>query len=89
MASHPHPPRIAALSITEGAWSRSFGKRVRVTKSGTGALALEYGELVSEHEDLGVLGGRGHPMDPKQFGDTADQAVEEAGRHSWRASLFR
>ncbi len=42
---------------------------------------------MTEHEDPGVLGRCVHPMDPKQFGDTADHAVDEAERHSWRASL--
>ena len=42
---------------------------------------MEHGELVTEHEDLGVLGRGVHPMDPKQFGNTADKTVDEAERH--------
>jgi hypothetical protein len=45
--------------------------------------------LVTEHEDLGILGRGVHLMDPKQFANTADQAVDEAERHSWRAALSR
>ena len=44
-------------------------------EAGTGDLAAEDGQLVAKHEDLGVLGGGVHPMDPKQFGHAADQAV--------------
>jgi hypothetical protein len=51
------------------------------------ALALEYPELVTEHEDLGVLGRCVHPMDPKQLGNAADETVEEAERHGRGASL--
>jgi hypothetical protein len=50
-------------------------------------LALEYGELVTEHEDLGVLGRGVHPTDPKQFGNAADKTVDEAERHGLGASL--
>ena len=60
---------------------------VRPGEAGTGDLPAQGGQLVTEHEDLGVLGGRLHPMDPKQFANTADQAVGEAERHGRGASL--
>ena len=47
----------------------------RLLLRGTGDLAVEDGQLVVKHEDLGVLGDGVHPMDPKQFGHAANQAV--------------
>jgi hypothetical protein len=58
-------------------------------EAGTGDLAAEDGQLVAKHEDLGVLGGAVHAMDPKQFGHAADQAVQEAERHGPGASPSR
>jgi hypothetical protein len=44
-------------------------------------LAAEDGELVSEHEDLGILGDVAHPMQPSGLDDATDKAIEEAEGH--------
>jgi hypothetical protein len=54
---------------------------VRPPEAGTGDLAAQYGELVAQHEDFGVLGDGVHPVDPAQLQDVSDEAVEEAERH--------
>src|SRR5580704_13846706 len=51
-------PPITRDEASEGA-DRSIGP----SEAGTGGLALEHGELVAQHEDLGILGRRVHPMD--------------------------
>jgi hypothetical protein len=61
-------------------------RSIRPGEAGTGGLALEHGQLVTQHEDLGVLGHRVHPMNPNHLDDTADEAVEEGERHGRRAS---
>ena len=43
-------------------------------KESTGDLALENGELVAQHEDLGFRRHRVHPVDTDRFQD-ADKAV--------------
>ena len=67
-------PPIAWHQPRQGGGERPVGPG----EPGTGDLTLKYGELVAKHENLGVLGGRVCPMDPKQFGHTADQVIEEA-----------
>ena len=61
-------------------------RSIRPGEAGTGGLAPEHGELVAEHEDLGVLGHRVHPVDADRFEDAVDEAVEEGERHGRRAS---
>ena len=41
-------------------------------------MPAQNGQLVAQHEDLGVLGDGVHPVDPDQLDDASDQAVEEA-----------
>jgi hypothetical protein len=44
-------------------------------------LTAQDGQLLAEHQDLGVLDDRAHPVDPDKLQDAADQAVEERERH--------
>ena len=57
---------------------------VRPGEAGTGDLAAQDGELVSEDEDLGVLGHRVYPVHPDTLKHATDQAVEETERHGGR-----
>jgi hypothetical protein len=52
---------------------------------GTGDLSPQHGQLVAQHEYLGVLGGWFHPMDADQPDDAANRAVKEGKRHELRA----
>ena len=52
-------------------------------------LAAQDGQLVAEHQDLGVLGDGVHPVDAQELDDATDQAVEEAERHGAAGSLVR
>lgn len=60
---------------------------VRPGEAGTCDLATPDGQLVTEDEDLGILGRGDHPMDPKQFTNTAYKTLEEAERHARGALL--
>ena len=74
-------PALTRDDVSEGADERS----VRPGEARTGDLALEDGELVVQHEDLGVFGHNVHLVDADRFGDAANQAVEEGERHEQRA----
>jgi hypothetical protein len=47
---------------------------VRV-EAGTGDLALEHGQLMAQHEDLGVLGHAARLVDADRLYDATDEAV--------------
>ena len=49
-------------------------------------LALEHGQLMAQHEDLGVLGYAVHLVDADRLCDATDEVVEEGERHRRRAS---
>ena len=52
-------------------------------------LTAQHGQLVAEHQDLGIFGDGVHPVDPHELDDATDQAVEEAERHGPAASPRR
>ena len=52
-------------------------------------LAAEDSQLLAEHQDLGVLGDRFHPVDAQELNDAANQAAEEAEHHGTVASMSR
>ena len=56
-------PPLTRDEASEGTDERS----VRPGKAGTADLALEYGELVAQHEDLRFLRHRVHPVDANRF----------------------
>jgi hypothetical protein len=55
-------------------------------EAGTCNLAAQHGQLVTEYEDLRLLGRGVHPMDTEQPEDATDQTVEEGQGHEGRAS---
>ena len=73
-------PPVTGDQASEGADERS----IRPGEAGIG-LALEHRQLVTQHEDLGVLGHRVHLVDADRFGDAQKEAVEEGERHEQRA----
>ena len=75
-------PPLTGDQASEGTDERS----IRPGEAGTGDLALEHGELMAQHEDLGVLGHAVHPVDADRLCDATDEAVEEGERHGRRAS---
>ena len=84
-----HVPRDTSLA-TVAMTARS--DRVKRGEAGPADLTVEHSELVTENQDLCVLGGAVHPEDPEQFDDAADQAAEEGGREtslslSWLVKL--
>ena len=64
-------PSLACQQLRQGRDYRPVGPG----EAGSSALAAEHGQLMAKHEDLGLLGGRVHPMDPNQLGQAADQAI--------------
>ena len=50
-------------------------------------LPAEEGQLVTQHEDLGVLRHRVHPVDADRIEDAVDKALEERERRGRRASF--
>ena len=50
-------------------------------EAGTGDLAAEHGQLVAEHEDLGILGRGIRPVDANDLEDASDETVEEGQGH--------
>jgi len=44
------------------------------------------GQLLTEHQDLGILDEGVHTVDPNKLDDAVNQAVEEAQRHRTGAS---
>ena len=50
-------------------------------------LPAEEGQLVTQHEDLGVLRHRVHPVDADRIEDAVDKAVGERERRGRRASF--
>jgi len=66
---------------------RADERPIRPGEARTGDLPLEHGELVAQHEDLGVLGQGVHPVDTYRLGDATDEAIEEGERHRRRASF--
>jgi len=64
---------------------QSHERPVSPGEAGTGDLAAHDGELVSEDEDLCILGHGVHPVHPDTLEDATDQTVEETERHSERA----
>ena len=71
-------PPLTRDKASEGTDERS----IRPGEAGTGALASEHGQLVAQHEDLGVLGHAVHLVDADRLCEATDQAVEEGERHS-------
>ena len=69
--------------------SRSDERSIRPCEAGTGDLALEHGQLMAQHEDLGVLRHSVHPMNADRFEHAVNEAVEEGERHRRRASPSR
>jgi hypothetical protein len=55
-------------------------------EAGTGDLTAQHGQLVAEHEDLGILGSCVHAVDAEHFQDAPDETVEEGECHGGRAS---
>jgi hypothetical protein len=74
-------PSLTRDEVSEGADERS----VRPGETRTGDLALEDGELVVQHEDLGVFSYSVQLVDADCFGEAANEAVEEGERHEQRA----
>jgi hypothetical protein len=70
-------------------------RSIRPGEAGTSGLALEHGELVAEHEDLGVLGLKGPnsrtrvPSSPRIAGPQLQLHIRDvtgsAGTHRWPA----
>jgi hypothetical protein len=76
-------PPLTRDEPSEGTNERS----IRPCEAGTRGLALEHGQLVAQHEDLGVLGHRVHLVDADCSDKSTDEAVEEGERHGQRASF--
>ena len=70
-------PPLTRNQPSEGTDERS----IRPGEAGTGDLALEHGQLMAQHEDLGVLGHGVHLVDADRLGDATDEPVEEGERH--------
>jgi hypothetical protein len=81
----PDEERAPALARHETSEEDDEGT-VGPGEAGTGDLAAQHGQLVAEHEDLGVLGGCVHAVDAEHFQDAPDETVEEGERHGGRAS---
>ena len=75
-------PALTGDHESEGTDNRS----IRPGEAGTGDLALEHGELVAQHEDLGVLCHRVRPVDADRLEDAPDEAIEKGEHHGQRAS---
>ncbi len=67
--------------------AKALTSAMRPGEAGTGDPALEHGQLMAQHEDLGVLSHAVHPVDADCLGDATEEAVEEGEGHRWRASL--
>jgi len=50
-------------------------------EAGTGDLPLQHGQLVTEHEDLRILGHRVHSMDTDELDDAPDELKQEGEGH--------
>ena len=74
---------LAGDHASEGTEERS----IRPAEAGTGDLALEHGQLVTQHQDLGVLGHAVHLVDADRLCEATYEAIEEGEGHRWRASL--
>jgi hypothetical protein len=78
-------PPFTGDQAGEGTDERS----IRPCEAGTGDPALEHGQLMAQHEDLGVLRHSVHPMNADRFEHAVNEAVEEGERHRRRASPSR
>lgn len=87
----PAPPVVPPANPTregprhepgQGADRRAVGPG----KQGADDLAAQDGELVAEHEDLGVLAGGVNVMNANELDEATDQAVGGAEHHTQAGS---
>ena len=75
-------PALARYEASEEGDERTIGPG----EAGSWDLAAKHGELVAEHEDLGIFGDRVDPEDAERSEDASEESVEEGERHGGRAS---
>ena len=56
-------------------------------ETGAGDLSAHHGQLVAQHQDLGILGRSIRPVDANDLENAPDKPVEERQGHGARASL--
>jgi hypothetical protein len=64
---------------------RAEHRAVEAGECGSGIGAAQHGELVSQRQDLGVLGGVGAGEQRQPAQDANEHQVHESEGHNWRS----